>query len=30
LQALKKAGLIKSDHRMLTVLDLEGLRRFGN
>lgn len=30
LQALEKAGLIKSDYRMLTVLDLQGLRRFGN
>lgn len=28
LQALEKAGLIKSDYRMLTVLDLEGLRQF--
>jgi CRP-like cAMP-binding protein len=30
LQVLEKAGLIKSDYRMLTVVDLEGLRRFGN
>jgi CRP-like cAMP-binding protein len=30
LQALEKAGLIKSDYRMLTVLDLEGLRQFGS
>jgi CRP-like cAMP-binding protein len=30
LQALEKAGLIKSDYRMLTVLDLEGLRSFGS
>lgn len=30
LQALERTGLIKADYRMLTVLDLEGLRRFGN
>jgi CRP-like cAMP-binding protein len=30
LQVLEKEGLIKSDYRMLTVVDLEGLRRFGN
>ena len=30
LQVLEKAGLIQSDYRMLTVVDLEGLRRFGN
>jgi CRP/FNR family transcriptional regulator, cyclic AMP receptor protein len=29
LQALEKAGLIKVDYRMVTVLDIEGLRRFG-
>ncbi len=29
LQALEKVGLIKVDYRMITVLDLEGLRRFG-
>jgi len=29
LQALEKAGLIKVDYRMITVLDIEGLRRFG-
>jgi len=27
LQALEKAGLLKVDYRMITVLDLEGLRR---
>jgi CRP-like cAMP-binding protein len=30
LQVLEKAGLIKSDYRRLTVVDLEGLRRFGS
>jgi CRP/FNR family cyclic AMP-dependent transcriptional regulator len=30
LQALERAGLIKANYRMLTVLNLEGLRRFGN
>ncbi|NJO24446.1 MAG: Crp/Fnr family transcriptional regulator [Sphingomonadales bacterium] len=30
LQVLEKAGLIKADYRMLTVVDLEGLRLFGN
>ncbi|MBX9841690.1 MAG: Crp/Fnr family transcriptional regulator [Xanthobacteraceae bacterium] len=30
LQVLDKAGLIKVDYRMITVLDLEGLRRFGD
>lgn len=30
LQALEKAGLIKVDYRMITVLDIEGLRRFGD
>ena len=30
LHALAEAGLIKSDYRMLTVLDIEGLRRFGD
>jgi CRP/FNR family transcriptional regulator, cyclic AMP receptor protein len=29
LQVLEKAGLIKIDYRMLTVLNLEGLRTFG-
>jgi CRP/FNR family cyclic AMP-dependent transcriptional regulator len=29
LHVLEKAGLIKVDYRMITVLDLEGLRRFG-
>jgi CRP/FNR family cyclic AMP-dependent transcriptional regulator len=29
LQVLEKAGLIKVDYRMITVLDLEGLRGFG-
>jgi DNA-binding GntR family transcriptional regulator len=29
LQTLEKVGLIKVDYRMITVLDLEGLRRFG-
>lgn len=29
LQALEKHGLIKVDYRMITVLDLDGLRRFG-
>jgi CRP/FNR family cyclic AMP-dependent transcriptional regulator len=28
LQVLEKAGLIKVDYRMITVLDIEGLRRF--
>ena len=28
LQALEKVGLIKVDYRMITVLDVEGLRRF--
>jgi DNA-binding GntR family transcriptional regulator len=30
LQALEKAGLITVDYRMITVLDIEGLRRFGD
>jgi CRP/FNR family cyclic AMP-dependent transcriptional regulator len=30
LHILEKAGLIKVDYRMITVLDLEGLRRFGD
>jgi DNA-binding GntR family transcriptional regulator len=30
LHVLEKAGLIKVDYRMITVLDLEGLRRFGD
>lgn len=30
LQALEKAGLIKVDYRMITVLDIEGLRRLGD
>lgn len=30
LHALEKAGLINVDYRMLTVVDLEGLRRFGS
>jgi CRP/FNR family transcriptional regulator, cyclic AMP receptor protein len=30
LQVLEKAGLIKVDYRMITVLDIEGLRRFGD
>jgi CRP-like cAMP-binding protein len=29
LHALVEAGLVKSDYRMLTVLDIEGLRQFG-
>lgn len=29
LQALEKAGLIEVDYRMITVLDIEGLRHFG-
>ena len=29
LHALVEAGLIKADYRMLTVLDIEGLRHFG-
>lgn len=29
LQVLEKAGLIKIDYRMITVFDIEGLRRFG-
>jgi CRP-like cAMP-binding protein len=29
LQVLEKAGLINVDYRMITVLDIEGLRRFG-
>lgn len=30
LHALEKAGLIKVDYRMITVLDIDGLRRFGD
>jgi len=30
LQALEKAGLIRVEYRMITVLDIEGLRRFGD
>lgn len=30
LQALEKAGLIKVEYRMITVLDIGGLRRFGD
>jgi CRP/FNR family cyclic AMP-dependent transcriptional regulator len=29
LQVLEKSGLIKLEYRMITVLDVEGLRRFG-
>lgn len=29
LQVLEKAGLIKVEYKMITVLDIEGLRRFG-
>jgi predicted transcriptional regulator len=29
LQVLVKAGLIMIDYRIITVLDIEGLRRFG-
>jgi hypothetical protein len=29
LQVLEKAGLIKVDYRIITMLDIEGLRRFG-
>ena len=30
LQVLEKAGLIKLDYRMIEILDIDGLRRFGN
>lgn len=30
LHALERVGLIKVDYRMITVLDIEGLRRFGD
>ena len=30
LQALEKAGLIRVDYRQITILDLEGLRAFGD
>jgi CRP-like cAMP-binding protein len=30
LQVLEKAGLIKADYRMIEVLDVDGLRRFGS